>query len=253
MRRLLILSDDFKTATLLAGVFGLLSALTALVLTPLLPVDSGALPLPLPLFSLILAFQLWLVYGLLAWAGFRLARSRGHEPAPFLSSLWKKLSPPHPWSSLGAALVIGAACGVFVIRAVSIIRRLAPESLPATLHPPTLLGALLSSMAASVGEEILCRLFLLSLLRRILPVSRFSTFLAISLSALIFGVLHTPGLIFLYSGFQNVPLASWVWVIGLNALVGSVYGILFMNFGIESAIAGHLGTDLVWHVLSQWL
>lgn len=262
------LKDDFKTASLLAGIYGLLAAATTYVLVPLLPLDQGgALPLPLPMFAAILAIQLWLVYGLLAWVGLRLARARNQNPAPLVATLWQKRGGPRPeragqvqpaagppapyrWSTLDAALAIGAACGLFLIIAVNLIQRFAPHTLPATLHPPSVFGALLASTAAAFGEEILCRLLFLSLFLRLLPRSRFSPAIAIGLSALLFGAFHTPGFIFLYGSYQNVPLATWVWIIGLNGLLGIVYGLLFLKSGIESAIAAHFGTDLVWHVLS---
>jgi hypothetical protein len=74
---------------------------------------------------------------------------------------------------------------------------------------------------------------------------------AIGLSALAFAALHAPGMIFLFGGLRSVPPASWLWVIGLNGLVGTAFALLYLRFGIGGAVAGHFGTDLVWHALSR--
>jgi hypothetical protein len=59
--------DDLKTAAVLAGFTGLLGAITVPWLLPsvveLVPPDQRTLPLPLPLFCMVLAIQFLLVYG----------------------------------------------------------------------------------------------------------------------------------------------------------------------------------------------
>jgi hypothetical protein len=207
--------------------------------------------MPVPLFCLVLALQLLIIYGLLALAGLRLARRCGLDPAPLLSALWtgRRLGPiVRP---LAIALGIGAACGLFLVAAVALIQRLAPGTLPQVLHPPSFGAALLAGAAASIGEEILCRLFLLSALLRILPASRVGMAAAIGVNALAFGALHAPAMVFLFGGLRGVPPTSWIWLIGLNGLVGTACALLYLRFGIGGAIAGHFGTDLVWHAMSR--
>jgi hypothetical protein len=82
-------------------------------------------------------------------------------------------------------------------------------------------------------------------------MTRNSTITAVVLSALAFGALHAPALVYLFGGFQSIPSLSWVWLIGLNGLIGTACGVLFLRYGIGGAILGHFGADLVWHVLSQ--
>jgi hypothetical protein len=68
-----LISTDLKTAAVLAGFTGLLGAITVPVLLPsvfeLVPPDQRTLPLPLPLFCMVLAVQILVIYGLLALAG----------------------------------------------------------------------------------------------------------------------------------------------------------------------------------------
>lgn len=251
MTRAMTIRDDLKTAGLLAGAFAALGAATVPLLLPMAPPGARELPLPVPLFSLALALQVLVIYGLLALAGLRLARRRGLEPAPLLSALWIGRRPGPVVRPLAIALGIGLACGLFLVATIALIQRLAPRTLPQILHPPSFGAALLASAAASIGEEILCRLFLLSVLLRILPASRAGVAAAIGLSALAFGALHAPGWVFLFGGLRSVPPASWIWLIGLNGLVGTAFALLYLRFGIGGAVAGHFGTDLVWHALSR--
>src|SRR5262249_19240258 len=155
-----------------------------------------------------------------ALAGMRLARARGREPAPLLSGIWADKLPNQSALQAGLAFGTGALCGVVLVGAMAYIHRLLPQTLPDTLHPASFSGALLASGTASFGEEILCRLFLLSALLRLLPLSGKSTVIAVAVSSLLFGALHAPAAVFIFGGLHHVPHLFWVWMIVLNALVG---------------------------------
>lgn len=247
--------SDLKTAAVLAGSAGLLGAATVPSLLPqvseLVPPEQRTLPLPLPLFCVALAIQFLVFYGLLALAGLRLARARNREPAPLLSALWTRQRPGRASLPAGLAFGTGLLCGVAVVGAVALIKRVLPQTLPEVMHPSSFWGALLASATASFGEEILCRLFLLSALLRILPASASSTVAAVVVSSLLFGALHAPAAVFLFGGLHNVPPLSWVWIFALNALVGVACGVWYLRSGIGGAILVHFGADLVWHVASQ--
>jgi hypothetical protein len=119
------------------------------------------------------------------------------------------------------------------------------------LHPPGIVAALLSSAAGSLGEEILFRLFGLSLLLRLLPKGRLGLGLAVFLSALAFGAAHAPAAVFLFGGWHRVPPVSWAWIVGLNGLLGITFGMVFLRAGVVCAVLVHLGNDIVWHAVSQ--
>ena len=247
--------NDLKTAAVLAGSAGLLGAVTVPFLLPfifeLVPPDQRALPLPLPLFCVVLAIQFLMIYGLFALAGLRLARARNREPAPLLTALWANKRPDRfVWSAAGA-FATGLFCGLSLYGAIALIKRALPQTLPDVLHPPSLWGALLASATASFGEEILCRLFLLSALLRLLPASSRGTAIAVAVSSLLFAVLHVPAAVFLFGGFDKVPPLTWVWMVSLNAFVGIACAAWYLRIGIGGAILVHFATDLVWHVLAQ--
>ena len=200
---------DLKTAAVLAGSAGLLGAVTVPFLLPsiteLLPPDQRELPLPLPVFCVILALQFLVVYGLIALAGLRLARARHREPAPLLSAVWARKRPDRFGMPAWWAFATGLVCGLGLVGAIALIKRTLPQTLPGVLHPSSFWGALLASATAAFGEEILCRLFLLSAILRILPVSRTSTVAGVLLSSLLFGALHAPAAVFIFGGLHNVP------------------------------------------------
>jgi membrane protease YdiL (CAAX protease family) len=247
--------NDLKTAAVLGGSAGLLGAVTVPFLLPsifeLVAPERRKLPVPLPVFCVLLAFQFLVIYGLFALAGLRLARARGREPAPLLSAIWTKKRLNRLGLPAGLAFGTGILCGMALVGAITLIKWLLPQTLPGVLHPSSLRGALLASATASFGEEILFRLFLLSGLLRVLPVSGKSTMIAVVASSLLFGALHAPAAVFLFGGLHNVPPLSWVWMISLNGLVGVACAVWYLRVGIGCAILVHFGADLVWHVLSQ--
>jgi membrane protease YdiL (CAAX protease family) len=249
------ISTDLKTAAVLSGSTGLLGAATVPFLLPsafeLLPPDQRTLPLPLPLFCVVLAIQIFLLYGLFALAGLRMARITNREPAPLLTALWTIKRRNSSAAPAAQAFCTGLLCGLVLVGVVSVIGRFFPHTLPETMHPPSIGGALLGSATASFGEEILCRLFLLSALLRIFPASGKCTMIAVLISSLLFGALHAPAAVFLFGGLLNVPQLFWVWLIVLNAFIGVACAIWYLRIGIGGAILVHAGTDLVWHVLSQ--
>jgi membrane protease YdiL (CAAX protease family) len=249
------IAHDLKTAAVLAGAAGVLGAVTVPFLLPsiseLVPPDQRTLPLPLPLFCVILAVQFLVLYGLLGLAGLRLARARNREPAPLLTALWANKRPDcFGWPAAGA-FATGLLCGLALVGTIELIKRTLPHTLPEVLHPPSLWGALLASATASFGEEILCRLFLLSALLRILPACRSGTVIAVAVSSLLFAVLHAPAAVYLFGGFDRVPPLTWVWMVSLNAFVGIACAAWYLRIGIGGAILVHFATDLVWHVLPQ--
>jgi hypothetical protein len=138
-----------------------------------------------------------------------------------------------------------------LVAIVSAIHVVLPGTLPETLHPPGIAAALLASAAGSLGEEILFRLFVLSCLLRLLPEGRAGTAVALGISALTFAAAHAPSMVFLFGGWQEVPLVSWGWLIALNGLLGITIGLVYLRYGITCAVLTHFGTDVVWHAASQ--
>lgn len=117
---------------------------------------------------------------------------------------------------------------------------------------------LLVSFYGGLGEEILLRLFTVSLLVWLLTFRRWDTrggwrtiaiALAILLATLLFGLGHLPTVKAL------VPLTTGAVVrtLVLNGVGGIVFGWLYWRRGLEAAIVAHFAADLVLHVLTPAL
>ncbi len=120
--------------------------------------------------------------------------------------------------------------------------------------PPAWQG-FLASFYGGIDEEILLRLFLLSLLAFIgkflgHTANGYPTiavlWIANILAAILFGLGHLPATALL------VPLTPLVIAraIVLNGLAGLAFGYLYFTRGIESAMLSHFSADIVLHVIA---
>ena len=118
--------------------------------------------------------------------------------------------------------------------------------------------ALLASFYGGIGEEVLLRLFLVSLFVWLtfkikktkdgLPTD-FGIWFSIILAAIIFGLGHLP------ATSQIVPLTGLVVIraIVLNGVAGIAFGWLYWKKGLESAIIAHFSTDIVLHIIAPFV
>nr|MBP7074489.1 CPBP family intramembrane metalloprotease [Rhabdochlamydiaceae bacterium] len=109
----------------------------------------------------------------------------------------------------------------------------------------------LASIYGAVNEEVLLRLFLLTLIYFLLSkfVNRdkrlYVLWTANILAALIFGLGHLPAAFKLAS-----PSPFEIFrILFLNGLAGVVFGWLYWSRGLWTAMAAHFATDLMIHVI----
>jgi hypothetical protein len=163
---------------------------------------------------------------------------------------------------LGLSVLVGVAAS-FVILGLDVFvfgPPLAAELhrlgivLPATIRPPAWQG-LLASFSAGVNEEVMFRLFGVTLLAWLGSlVSRDSEgkptppvlWIAIAALAVAFGLAHLPA-----TAAIGLPLDALVVTraIVLNGIGGMAFGWLYWRRGLESAMMAHFSADLVLHVL----
>jgi hypothetical protein len=106
---------------------------------------------------------------------------------------------------------------------------------------------LFAALYGGIVEEVLMRLFLMSLfvwiamklLRRTTP-SNASIAIAIVLAAILFGLGHLP----ITAALTTITPLIVVRAIVLNGIGGIVFGWLFWKKGLESAILAHFTTDI---------
>jgi len=221
--------------------------------------QQAAMPLWL-LIALQLAPQA-LLFGIVIWLGLLLAGSVGLR-LPILDDLTHgRTVSVAVRRILLISVIIGVILGLLIIALDAYVFQ---PALFAQLAETGLSGAsavrvaawkgLLASFYGGINEEILLRLFLMSLfvwlgglVRRRADGSTSLALLWIAnvLAAVIFGLGHLPATAML------APLTPLVVIraIVLNGIGGVGFGYLYMKHGLEAAMVSHFSADIVLHVL----
>jgi hypothetical protein len=203
-----------------------------------------------------------LFYGVMIYAGLYIARRVGLG-SPILDCLTKKESIGEKVRAMWLpALAIGFFGGLIILLLDSYVfsQPLAEEmellgiSISASVNPPAWQG-LLASLYGGITEEIMLRLFVMTLIAGLiaivarkmdqkLPVGIF--WAANILAAVLFGLGHLPA-----TKAIGLPLDFLVVTraIVLNGLLGVGFGWLYWKHGLESAMLGHFTADIVLHVI----
>ena len=237
----------------IAAVLALAGTIAVLLLMPYLlaamPALAAQVRPQLPLFVFAQTVQSGLLFLLLAWAGLRLGAPHGLDAPLLRHTLCGTPAPTQ--TQWRVALLLGASVAGLCI----LLLRLMPQPLPAS---PAWWQGLLASFYGGIGEEVICRLFLVSALlwlvarlTRSAAPSRALYIVAIVLAAVLFGIGHLPALAAL--GTASLTFANIVYVVGLNALCGCAFGWLFWRYGLEHAMVAHFSADLVLHVAAPLL
>ncbi len=149
----------------------------------------------------------------------------------------------------------GLLVGLFLWMLRIVSAQFLPPELPELGHRGVI-GGLLVSISAAVGEEVWLRLGVMTILAwLILRVQGQSelrpkvAWSAIVIAALIFGVIHLPQLA---AAGAATAIGITATMLG-NMLVGIVCGWLFWQRGLIAAIVAHFSIDLVLHVLPALL
>jgi hypothetical protein len=243
-----------RVAAVLAAA-GMISVLLLLpYLLEMLPGMAAQVRVPLPAFALLQMLQGGLVFLLLGWVGLRLGYRFGLD-APYLRR-WLRAGDASPalpaWRT---AVTAGLATGGICILIDASLLAFAPQA-RLSVPVPAWWKGLLASFYGGISEEVVCRLFLVSLLvwigARIARTAAPGTAIfvtAIALAALLFAVGHLPALA--QAGAFTPP--GIVRTIALNTLCGITFGWLFWRHGLEHAMVAHFSADLVLHVAAPLL
>jgi hypothetical protein len=154
---------------------------------------------------------------------------------------------------LAPALILGIASStVVLLLEVAVFWPRLPQAMRDSFPIPALWKRVLASFYGGIDEEILLRLFLLSLLAWLmgfvwhLPDGRptlGALWLANIIAAVIFGLGHLPTTAALV---KLTPLLIGRAIL-LNGIVGVAAGYLFWRYGLEAAMLAHFTADIVLH------
>ena len=149
------------------------------------------------------------------------------------------------------SISLGLGLGILLLLLRFAAQPYLPPELPVLGHRG-ILGGLLVSISAAVGEEVWLRLGVMTILvwiflrlpghHRVSPVVGWS---AIIVSALAFAAMHLPQLAS-YGAANGVGIAATM--MG-NTLVGVLFGFLYWQRSLIAAMLAHFAVDLVLHVL----
>jgi hypothetical protein len=231
-----------------------------------LELQSGALeqmdlPIPLPVLISLQVIQNGLFFAVCIFLGMLLAKRIGLG-APILDSVTRGES---VFNKVRAFLPIGIGLGVFASLLIigldlyifqpALIQELGEKAsaINLTVQPAAWKG-FLASFYGGIAEEILLRLFAMSLLAWLGSFvnktkdgkpTNIIFWIANILAAILFGVGHLPAVALI------IPLTMLVIIrtVLLNAIGGIMFGWLYQKYGLESAMVAHFSADIVLHVL----
>lgn len=221
----------------LAGMLGVL-ATTATLIPRLL--EGQDLPLPLWALTLVSLGQNGVFLALAVWAGVALAPKVGLDAPTFAAITARRPFMP----ALRPQLVPGVIAGLFGGSLLYAAWRVAPSPLPEVLERLSL-PLYARVLYGGITEELFLRWGVMTVLlwlgwaflqRKPGAPARRYVWLAIVLSAVLFGVGHLPAAGALAGSLNSSAIA---WVVGFNVAFGLLFGYLFWRTGLESAMIAH--------------
>lgn len=233
----------------LLGMLGVV-AVTATVVPQLLP--KTGLPIPVWAILLVQLVQSALLLALAVWLGTMLAPATGLG-APTLAAI---VEGRPAFTCFSQQLRVGVMVGTLSGLGLATFFQLTPEALLAAAAAKHLtLPVAARVLYGGITEELLLRWGLMTVMvwlawrflqhRQGLPKAT-HVWLAIGMSALLFGALHLPAAASLLGGLTPSII---VFVLAGNTIFGVVFGYLYWRHGLEAAMLAHATAHVVVVVL----
>jgi membrane protease YdiL (CAAX protease family) len=209
--------------------------------------------LVIPLFVIISTVQNLIMFAIVIFLGLLLSQKIGMG-LPILEGVLKKENKAKEFKAiLLPSIGLGVLAGVLIILISIPFNNAIPEF--KNFDPIPAWKGFLASFYGGIAEEVLLRLFLMSLFVWIIFKIKktkdggptvFGIWLSIVLAAVVFGLGHLP------ATAQILPLTGLVVfrAILLNGIGGVIFGWLYWKKGLESAIIAHFSADIVLHVIT---
>ena len=238
---------------LIASIFGIIA-----VFPYTLTIQGSLLQnLPVPLYVLLTGqiIQGTVMFAIAIFAGLYFAKKVGFGLPILEGWLEGREVKSYLKSILGISIGLGILAGILII-GLDYLFSFAGVTInvaQSSINPPAWQG-FLASFYGGINEEILLRLFLMTLLVWIFfkikktetgKPTKMGIWLAIILAAILFGIGHLPTVMAITT---LTPLVI-VRTIVLNAVGGIIFGWLYWKKGLESAMISHFSADIVLHVI----
>jgi membrane protease YdiL (CAAX protease family) len=246
----------------LASVFGSIAVLPYTLTLQSEMLQSIELPMPLPVLITLQIIQGAVIFAIITALGLLLANKIGLG-APIIEAWLNKESISEKIKSiLLISIILGVIAGALIIVLdlylfqPLLVKDLGEQinAIPENIKPPAWQG-FLASFYGGIAEEVLLRLFFMSLLAWIgsfiiKPINGKANitvlWVANILAAIAFGVGHLPTAAVIFPALTTLVVIR---IILLNSIGGIIFGWLYQTRGIESAMIAHFSADIVLHVL----
>ncbi|MFT4414543.1 type II CAAX prenyl endopeptidase Rce1 family protein [Fredinandcohnia humi] len=240
-------------------LFTLLGAFAAVVMIPyqkemgLLDILMETYHISFTLAVIINIIQVTLYSFIASAIGLHLARSVGLQVSYLRSLVYRNHRDTLSLKWVIIA-ILGSAIGTLLISLLE-VKVFQPHLVNQIVPTVNLWKAGLLMFYGGIVEEILLRLFLLSLIvwifsisyrKQSKPIPKSIYWIAILISTLLFGLGHLPATA---SVFGEITTLLIVRAIVLNGLMGVFFGYLFWKKGLEYSIIAHMLGDLFLHVV----
>jgi membrane protease YdiL (CAAX protease family) len=238
-------------------LFFILLAASAAGALLVMPYQLAMLPTPValtPALALAALIQNLVLFGIAIFLGLWLSRRVGMG-LPILEGILEgKPQRGALLAVLPLSAGVGAAGGVITILLDLPFEKLASIAL-LSANTPVWWQGLLASFYGGIAEELLCRLFLVSLFVWITTKikktaagqpTNFGVWLSIILAAVLFGLGHLPAT----AAVTAITSLIVVRALLLNGVIGVAFGWLYWKKGLESAMTAHFSADIVLHVIA---
>lgn len=240
---------------LVAGLLDVVAVLPYMTdLLESLPIDRAAPPdIPLPLIVTLALLQNGILLAVAIAVGLILSQRIGLR-MPLISSLATGEYPHKVKAVVLPGVSMGAAVGGVLVGVDSLFFL---RHLPGAMHPPVFEIPLWKRLLAGllyggITEELLMRLFLLSLVAWLfgrrwkttggMPSGAF--WAAIIVVAALFGLGHLPAT----AAIAPLTQALVVRALVLNGVAGVAFGYLYWRHGLEAAMSGHISAHVVMQI-----
>ena len=213
------------------------------ILTPVLLLASG--------------IQSLIIFALAIFIGLLLSKKTGLG-LPIIEGLLEGKNQKNKFKSiLLPSVILGLIAGVLIILLDILFGSISVEMAEVeTKIAPWM--ALLATFYGGIAEEVLCRLFLVTLFAWITTLIKKSKdgnptntgiWISIVLAAVLFGLGHLP------ATSQITPLTTVIVIraILLNGAGAMIFGWLYWKKGLESAMIAHFSADIVLHIIAPFI